>query len=104
MTCRTLRLPNGTAAIVCGPRERVRRCGCGRTATLLCDWKTGAGKTCDRPICESCAEKVGEDKHLCKEHQAAWRRWQEAHRQPELPEVAAPAATAASSLRAVKER
>ncbi len=77
MACRGIKLPNGGAAIVCGPRKRRRNCDrCGAKATLLCDWKTDAGKTCDRPICTACAEEVGPDKHLCPDHQLAWAEWQ----------------------------
>ncbi len=79
MTCRTV-IVDGHAAIVCGPRPRVKRCGCGKPATLLCDWKMGDGKTCDRSICHFCAEQVAEDKHLCREHQGAYRNRIDARR------------------------
>lgn len=61
----------GVAAIVCTGRGRQKRCACGQPARYLCDWKTGGGKTCDRPICVTHAEEVAQDKHLCVEHQAA---------------------------------
>ncbi len=51
MICRTVKIPGGITAIVCGSRPRPKRCGCGARADLLCDWKLGNGKTCDKPIC-----------------------------------------------------
>jgi hypothetical protein len=73
MACRTVTV-GGVTAIVCGPRPRRRRCSCGAPATLLCDWKVGKG-TCDKPICAAHAEEVAPDKHLCPEHQVAYREW-----------------------------
>lgn len=35
----------------------------------------GNGKTCDKAICEDHAEEVSTDKHLCPEHQDAYRDW-----------------------------
>lgn len=66
--------------MVCSSRRRAKRCGCGVAATLLCDWKMAAGKTCDRPICMGCAQQVADDKHLCPEHRAAYREWLTARR------------------------
>lgn len=80
MTCRPIALPGGGTAIVCFVSRRTKRCKCGALATLLCDWKAGAGKTCDRPLCAACAEEVAEEKHLCREHQAAYRSWLDARR------------------------
>ena len=56
MTCGTMRLPGGTAAIVC-TRGRRRRLNCGVTgcsgeARWQCDFAVGAGQTCDRWLCE----------------------------------------------------
>ena len=83
MNCSYVKLPGGGAAIVCGAmRSRLRkRCECGRSAQLLCDWKLGPKAigpgvmTCDRPICPEHASEVGPDKHLCPEHQAAYMLW-----------------------------
>ncbi|MDZ7895348.1 MAG: hypothetical protein U5M50_10545 [Sphingobium sp.] len=80
MACQRVQLPGGAAAIVCGPRQPVRRCSCGAPAPLLCDWKVPGRNsgTCDRPVCESCATSPAPDKDLCVEHAAAWIRWQQA--------------------------
>ena len=75
MVCTPIKLEGGMTAIVCCGRGRKRRCACERPATLLCDWKVGKGKTCDRPICTGCAKEVAHDKHLCREHQVAYRDW-----------------------------
>lgn len=74
MICETVNL-NGVSAIVCGRGRRRKRCGCGAPADLLCDWKIGGGKTCDRAICKTHAQEVATDKHLCREHQEAYRLW-----------------------------
>lgn len=38
-------------------KYRAGQCvGCGGFAPLLCDYEMGDGKTCDAPICGSCAE------------------------------------------------
>jgi hypothetical protein len=75
--CTSVKLPDGTTAIVCGPGRR-RRCACGRIAGLLCDWKVPGKKsgTCDRPICTSCTTSPAAGKDLCPEHAEAWRAWQ----------------------------
>ncbi|MCC7484569.1 MAG: hypothetical protein IT529_06225 [Burkholderiales bacterium] len=78
MKCSRVPLPGGGVAIVCGARRvRVHLCACGARATLQCDWKVPGGKsgTCDAWICGGCAQEVGPDKHLCAEHQAAYREW-----------------------------
>jgi hypothetical protein len=75
MTCERISLPSGGAAIVCGPRQRHRRCSqCGRPAPLLCDWKTPARRsgTCDAPLCEGCTTSPAPDKDLCPAHAAEW--------------------------------
>jgi hypothetical protein len=74
MVCSVVKLPNGAAMIVCGLRPRPKPCshpGCGvRHASKLCDWPLGAGKTCDKPLCERHAVEVGPDRHYCPDHQA----------------------------------
>jgi hypothetical protein len=50
-----------------------RRCKCGRRMTRLCDFALSgkkAGKTCDAPLCDSCAVRVGPDRDLCGAHAA----------------------------------
>lgn len=78
MPCTRVQLPNGMSAIVCGSRTRAKKCACGsgRPTSLLCDWRmngTAPAKTCDKAICPTCALEVGTNKHLCAQHQAAWR-------------------------------
>jgi hypothetical protein len=68
MHCTWIKDGNGAVAILCGSRPRAKRCACGQPSTLLCDWPIGGGKTCDRPMCASCATEVGPDKHLCAGH------------------------------------
>ena len=59
MPCRTVSLPEGGYAIICGRGSRPKPCSiCGRPHRKLCDFPlTGEkdGKTCDRPLCERCA-------------------------------------------------
>lgn len=76
MVCQRVTLPSGTAAIVCGPRQRKRKCvACGKPADLLCDWKVKAKRsgTCDAPICARCSHVPAPNKDLCPEHAAKWR-------------------------------
>jgi len=80
-------LPGGGHAIICGTRQRVKYCACGRVAPLLCDWKVKEKRsaTCDQPICEKHAMQVGPDKHLCPQHQKAYAEWQKRHPGAILP-------------------
>lgn len=80
MTCEFVTLPSGHRAIVCGPRQRSRKCACGGRATLLCDWKIGDGRTCDADICSNCTTKPAPDKDLCPDHAKAFEQWKEKHR------------------------
>lgn len=77
MVCTRVPMPGGGFAIVCGPKPRLKRCGCGsgQKAGLLCDWRTGEGQTCDAPICEGCTTSPAPDKDLCPTHAADWRAW-----------------------------
>jgi hypothetical protein len=74
MTCRHVKV-GGSPAIVCSRgRQARRRCGCGRPATLLCDYPVPHGEvrkvsTCDAPICRKCAASVGPDLDYCPKHQ-----------------------------------
>jgi len=65
MTCEHVRIGD-YYAIVCG-RDRVRRCACGRRATLLCDAPKGKG-TYDKPLCQHCAVSGGPDRDFCPAH------------------------------------
>lgn len=63
MGCESVRLPDGTGAIVCGRTQRRRaRCEwCAREHTRLCDWPTSRGgrvTTCDRRLCNFCCYTV----------------------------------------------
>lgn len=78
MTCTPFRDPAiGFSGIVCTGRSR--RCKfCGNASTKLCDWKTPLvvsrrSGTCDAPMCDRCAHRVGRDKDLCPTHAAAWK-------------------------------
>lgn len=77
MHCNYLRDPKTgeLIAIVCGGRNRVKLCACGRHSRFQCDWKLGAGKTCDKHLCSNHAQECGPEKHLCPEHQETYRRW-----------------------------
>jgi hypothetical protein len=89
MNCQSVTLPGGGSAIVCGSRRR-ERCGCGRPATRLCDWKGPAEAvrgtaeqgapsplpgTCDKPICVRCTTSPAPDKDLCPAHAAEFEAW-----------------------------
>jgi hypothetical protein len=82
MTCERVTLPGGGVAIVCGPRQRRKRCECGQPATLECDWKVPSRKsgTCDAPICAGCTTSPAPEKDLCPAHAAEFEQWKEARR------------------------
>jgi ribosomal protein S14 len=70
-----IQLPAGTAAIVCTRGRNSKPCAyCGRPHTRLCDFfpLTGpkAGKTCDEPMCTSCATRpdATQDLDYCRAH------------------------------------
>jgi hypothetical protein len=48
-----------------GKRQR-----CMAISGYLCDWETGPGETCSRPLCGEHAAPVGPEQHLCPEHAA----------------------------------
>jgi hypothetical protein len=85
--CERLKMPDGNVMIVCGLHRRRPRCGCGRVADLACDWKMKERKsgTCDRPICRSCAFRVGPEKDLCPQHKYAYAEWLKRHPGAILP-------------------
>jgi hypothetical protein len=72
---------NGHRFLICGVRDGVRYCKCGRPGKFLCDWKVAerSSGTCDRAICERCTLEVAPLKHLCPEHQVAYQSWQRRH-------------------------
>jgi hypothetical protein len=72
MPCTTVTLPGGQRAIVCTSRKR---CACGATATLECDWKVPTRKsgTCDKPLCAKCSHVPAPGKDLCPGHAAEWK-------------------------------
>jgi hypothetical protein len=74
MPCRRIPMPGGGAAIVCGPRRRVKRCACGNPHTALCDWKVKTKKsgTCDKALCAECTTVPAPGKDLCPKHAAEW--------------------------------
>lgn len=74
MTCEHVTLPGGGTAIVCSTRKRQRCTSCGRSASLLCDWKVEGG-TCDQPICARCTTSPAPDKDLCPSHAAKFEEW-----------------------------
>jgi hypothetical protein len=79
--CLKMQFADGTVGIICGTRQKVRYCSCGRASDFLCDWKMKEKKpgTCDRPVCKSHAQQVGPDKHLCQEHRKAYADWLKRH-------------------------
>lgn len=70
----------GMTGFVCGPAPRTPKCKCGsgRAACLLCDWKMGEGKTCDAKLCSRCTTQPATDKDLCPAHAKAWSEMQKA--------------------------
>ena len=77
MPCHHIDLGNGTGAIVCTGRARIRRCACGRPADRLCDWKVPTKKsgTCDKPVCSQCSTSPAPEKDLCATHAEAFEHW-----------------------------
>lgn len=60
---------------ICGPRGRKTRCkgspSCARLSSLLCDFPLDGkkkGKTCDIPLCATCARTMAADLHYCPVH------------------------------------
>lgn len=51
---------------------------CNAISAFLCDWKLSTGKTCDAPLCESHANQIGKNRHLCPDHFA-----QHTHQSPQ---------------------
>lgn len=72
VACNTVKLPGGGTAIVCGPRAPTKRCAhCGARSWKLCDGPAAAGPpgaTCDRPLCDTCAQHVAPNLDFCRDH------------------------------------
>lgn len=62
MPCAPVKLPGGITAIACTraarPGRKGRLCSCNRLATMVCDWPTETGGTCDKNICTNCRRHV----------------------------------------------
>lgn len=76
MVCERITI-DGVTALVCGRSRRNAKCKCGsgKPADLLCDWKvkpTESG-TCDAKICRACAKSPAPEKDLCPTH---WKLWE----------------------------
>ena len=73
MPCTDIKLPGGIVGIMCS-RGRRRRCfHCGKLgATLMCDGPVAVQKTCNRPICSSCATSGGPYVDYCQDCARAW--------------------------------
>ncbi len=81
MSCEVIRTPRGGKIFVCARGERKQICALckQREAHYLCDHPVGTkrkAKTCDRPLCETCAVETGPNTHKCFVHPDT---------QPELP-------------------
>ncbi len=74
MSCETIDVGNGFAAIVCsrGARRARNACsipGCDRKHSRLCDSKTrDDASTCDAKLCDRHAVSDGKDRDLCPAH------------------------------------
>ena len=74
MPCRTVPIPGGGLALVCGPRPRLRRCVVCHVpeplATIrLCDAPQANGRgTCDAVVCVEHAVHVEPDTDYCPVH------------------------------------
>lgn len=71
MPCESYRDPEtGTTFLIRCSRAPQRLCKFCRKlyATKLCDAPLANGKTCDAPICPSCATSGGEDIDYCPDH------------------------------------
>lgn len=76
MTCTPINIPGVGRGFVCsrGPKPKKQRCGCGRPADLLRDWKVPGG-TCDAPVCVNCTTSPAPDKDLCQFHAISYKQW-----------------------------
>ncbi len=70
MPCNVVRFGD-TTAIVCSRTTRKSCKYCGKAANKLCDYPlrgAKAGKTCDVPMCPTCATHVPPDTDYCRAH------------------------------------
>lgn len=70
MPCYSIRLGNGSRAIVCG-RLGKHCSNCRAPAGFACDYPVGGGKTCDAPMCADHAVEVARNRHVCLRHECA---------------------------------
>ena len=75
MACRTIPIPGGGVAIVCGPSLRriprrciVCHCPDWLTTMKLCDYATGPAQTCDAAVCVEHAQHIEPDTDYCPAH------------------------------------
>lgn len=72
MPCRTIRLEDGSVAIMCSRgRQPQQKCKtCGQPAGYLCDCVIDkeTGKTCDEPMCGKHRVKVAPGIDYCPQH------------------------------------
>jgi hypothetical protein len=55
--------------IICTRARRPQKCAyCSNDSTLLCDFKLGGGKSCDKPICKRCSVSIGPGVDHCRIH------------------------------------
>ena len=70
MPCEHVKFPGGHAIVCTRGKRMPRKCymNCGRWSSKLCDWPVGKGRTCDRPLCDTCAVAAGKDMDFCPSH------------------------------------
>lgn len=69
MTCETVKIGNAVAIVCSRGRRSRKRCACGRPATKLCDHRdVGRRKTCDEPLCDQHAVRIGANIDFCPLH------------------------------------
>jgi hypothetical protein len=73
MPCEPFKIKNEDGSfiigIMCSRGRNSKPCYvCGKPHTSLCDYSLGNGKTCDKPMCNSCKTRIGHDLDVCREH------------------------------------
>lgn len=71
MLCEVVDLGDGRRAILCGVRRRpLQMCAVCRTrpSERLCDGRVGRGRTCDKPLCATCAISRGKRDYCSSRH------------------------------------
>lgn len=70
MPCEVHTTPDGAVIMICcrGSKKSTPCFVCGRPSTSLCDYPIGKGKTCDRPLCNSCKTSIGPNLDVCSKH------------------------------------